>query len=418
MTSGTALELSTNCCVVGGGPAGIMLGFLLARAGIDVVVLEKHADFLRDFRGDTVHPSTLELMYELGLLEKLLQRPHQQVSQLGAQIGKEFVMVADFSKVPTHAKFIAFMPQWDFLNFMVEEAKRFKTFRLELNAEATDLIEESGRVVGIKAKTASGEMHVRAKLVVGADGRKSVIRERAGFEVFDAGAPMDVLWFRMSRKESDPSQTLGRVDAGVIFIMLNRGEYWQCGFVIAKGKLDDLKLEGLDAFRQKIIAIAPFLADRVHEIDTWDDVKLLTVKVDRLTKWHREGLLCIGDAAHAMSPIGGVGINLAVQDAVATANLLWKPLLDGTCGDVDLQKVQERRTYPTRMTQRLQIFLQNNFVRRALESQKPMSPPFVMRLLKSFPDLRAIPAKVLGIGFRPEHIHTPLDTASVVAKNQ
>ena len=416
MTNHTALEMTTTCCVVGGGPAGMMLGFLLARAGVEVVVLEKHGDFLRDFRGDTVHPSTLELMSELGILDELLKRPHQQVSQIGAQIGSEFVMIADFSRLSTHCKFLAFMPQWEFLNFIAEQAKQFSTFKLRMTAEATDLIEESGRIVGVKAKTPEGELHVRAQLVVGADGRGSITRQRAGFEVIDAAAPMDVLWLRMSRKESDPGQTLGRIDTGVIFIMLNREDYWQCGFVIPKGKLEELRTEGLDAFRQRVIKVAPFMADRLDEIKSWDDVKLLTVKVDRLTKWHREGLLCIGDAAHAMSPIGGVGINLAIQDAIATANALWKPLSEGTCGETDLQKVQERRLYPTRMTQRLQIFLQKNFVQKALESDKPMSLPLAMRLFKTVPRLRGIPAQVLGVGFRPEHIHSPLKKPAVISK--
>jgi 2-polyprenyl-6-methoxyphenol hydroxylase-like FAD-dependent oxidoreductase len=400
-------ELKTKCCVVGGGPAGMMLGFLLARAGVDVVVLEKHGDFLRDFRGDTVHPSTLELMHELGLLDELLKRPHQQVTKLGAEIGEQFMPMADFSYLPTKCKFIALMPQWDFLNFLAEHAKTYPTFTLRMKSEATGLEIENGRVVGVRATTESGELHVRADLVVGADGRGSIIRQSAGFEIEDLGAPMDVLWFRFPRKSSDPPQTVGRINIGVIFIMLNREDYWQCGYVIAKGKLEQLKTEGLDKFREKVIAVAPFTADRVDELKDWDQIKLLTVKVDRLQKWHRDGLLCIGDSAHAMSPIGGVGINLAVQDAVATANLLYEPLLRGACSELELQKVQERRTFPTKITQVLQVFLQRKFITKTLESSKLIKLPWFVRLIAAIPILHAIPAAVVGIGFRAEHIHSP-----------
>ncbi len=385
----------------------MMLGFLLARAGVDVVVLEKHGDFLRDFRGDTVHPSTLQVMHELGILDKLLERPHQEVVQLGGQFGEDFVPLGDFSYLTTKCRFIAFMPQWEFLNFLSETAKKYSTFVLRMNTEAAGLIEESGRIVGVKAITKSGELHVRADLVVGADGRSSVIREAAGLTVEDIGAPMDVLWLRLSRKDSDPPQTFGRVNAGVIFIMLNRGTYWQCGYVIEKGKLDQLRAEGLENFRNRINEVAPFVADRTDELQSWDDIKLLTVKVDRLKTWYRQGLLCIGDAAHAMSPIGGVGINLAIQDAVATANILYKPLLQKACSEADLKRVQERRLFPTQMTQGLQVALQNNFVKRTLESAKSMSLPWPMQLFKAIPFLRAIPAAVIGIGFRAEHVHTP-----------
>ena len=315
-------EVSVRCCIVGGGPAGMMLALLLARAGIAVLVLEKHGDFLRDFRGDTIHPSTLEVMYELGVLEEFLKRPHQELRTLGAQIGDTFLQVADFAHLPTHCQFVALMPQWDFLSFIAEQAKRYPGFRLEMEAEVTALTEEGGRVTGLRAETPLGSLTVRADLVVGADGRHSIVREKAGLEVADLGAPMDVLWMRLSRRPTDPGQTLGRVDAGRIFVMLNRQDYWQCAYVIPKGGFDQIRQGGLTAFRGEITRLAPYLGDRVGELDDWSDIKLLTVAVDRLRVWHRPGLLCIGDAAHAMSPIGGVGINLAIQDAVAAANIL------------------------------------------------------------------------------------------------
>jgi len=407
MSNEAITEITTTCCVVGGGPAGMMTGFLLARAGIDVVVLEKHGDFLRDFRGDTVHPSTLQLMHELGFLEEFLQRPHTQEHALGAQFGDQFVGLADFSYLRTKCRFIAFMPQWDFLNFLCEKAQRYLSFTLKLNTEVIDLIEENGTIAGVKAKSKDGELHIRAKLTIGADGRSSIVRERAGFEIEDLGAPMDVLWLRLSRKETDPKQVLGRISAGVILIMLNRDQYWQCGFVIPKGNLDQLKAEGLDKFRKRLTAVAPFVADRVKEVKSWDDLKLLTVKLDRLKKWHRQGLLCIGDSAHAMSPIGGVGINLAIQDAVATANILFHPLLNGYLIETHLRNVQERRMFPTVMTQRLQALIQRKFVQRTLASNKPIAMPWLAGLFSRFPILRAIPAHVIGIGFRAEHIHSP-----------
>src|ERR1700739_968935 len=347
------LEINTRCCVAGGGPAGMIAGFLLARAGVDVVVLEKHADFLRDFRGDTIHPSTLEIMYELGLLDEFLQRPHQEVRRLGAQIGDKSVEVADFTHLPTHCRFIAFMPQWDFLAFLAEHAKRFPAFQLKMEAEARDLTVDSGVVTGLLATTPGGEIRVRADLVVAADGRHSTLRERAGLEVLDSGAPMAVLWRRLSRRAVDPGQILGRIDTGRIFVMLNRGDYWQCAFVIPKGGFDEIRARGLPALRQEIAGLAPYLRDRVDELRDWSDVKLLSVSVDRLRAWHRPGLLCIGDAAHAMSPIGGVGITLAIQDAVAAANILTPRLLQGSVSQRDLEAVQRRREFPTRATQRL-----------------------------------------------------------------
>jgi 2-polyprenyl-6-methoxyphenol hydroxylase-like FAD-dependent oxidoreductase len=400
-------RLHTRCAVVGGGPAGMMLGFLLARAGVDAVVLEKHADFLRDFRGDTVHPSTLELMYELGLLDDFLKRPHQEVQQINGVVGDAEVPVADFSHLPTHCRFAAFMPQWDFLSFLVEHAQRYPPFHLRMQAQVTGLIEEGGRVVGVMATTPGGPLEVRADLVVGADGRHSTVRERAGLTVIDLGAPMDVLWMRLSRRPGDRRSVFGRFGQGKIFVMLDRGDYWQCAYVIPKGGIDELRERGLDAFRAAVTTIAPFLHDRVGELQSWDDVKLLTVAVDRLEKWYRPGLLCIGDAAHAMSPIGGVGINLAIQDAVAAANLLAAKLREGTVTEADLSKVQRRRSLPARLTQRVQILIQNRVIRRVLASQEQPQLPWLLKLLRRWPMLRRIPARLIGIGFRPEHVRTP-----------
>jgi 2-polyprenyl-6-methoxyphenol hydroxylase-like FAD-dependent oxidoreductase len=400
-------EVSVRCCIAGGGPAGMMLGFLLARAGISVLVLEKHADFLRDFRGDTIHPSTLELMYELGLLDEFLQRPHQEVRTLGAQIGDEFLQVADFTHLPTHCRFVAFMPQWDFLDFLAEHAKRFPAFQLKMEAEARDLTIEGERVTGLLATTPGGEVRIKADLVVAADGRHSTLREQAGLDVLDIGAPMDVLWMRLSRRSNDPGQTLGRIDTGRIFVMLNRQDYWQCAFVIPKGGFDEIRARGLPALREEIAGLAPYLRDRIGELRDWSDVKLLSVSVDRLRVWHRPGLLCIGDAAHAMSPIGGVGINLAVQDAVAAANILAPSLLAGSVSRRDLDAVQRRREFPTRATQRLQLIVQNRVIGRVLESTAKISPPFAVRVLDRVPFLRRFPARLIGLGFRPEHVSTP-----------
>ena len=396
-----------RCCIAGGGPAGMMLGLLLARAGVDVVVLEKHADFFRDFRGDTIHPSTLEVMHELGVLERLLTLPHQKVTRINGQFGDLALTVADFTYLRTQCRFVAFMPQWDFLNFLAEEAARYSTFQLRMQADVTGLIEEAGSVVGLRANTPDGPLEVRASLVVGADGRHSAVRSQAGLSVEEFGAPMDVLWFRLSRQSSDPADPVGRFDAGRIFIMLNRGDYWQCGFVIPKGSQDQLQGRGLPAFRDAVAQLAPFMADRVGELHDWEPIKLLTVQVDRLRQWYRPGLLCIGDAAHAMSPVGGVGINLAIQDAVATANLLTAPLRAAQLTTQDLQRVQDRREWPTHMTQRMQLMIQNRVIRRVLSDKGTLSPPIAIRLLAWFPFLHRIPARLIGMGFRPEHVRTP-----------
>jgi len=403
---------SIQCCVAGGGPAGMMLGLLLARTGVTVRVLEKHADFLRDFRGDTIHPSTLEVMHELGLLDGLLRLPHQEVRVLAAQIGDVIVPIADFTHLPTRCRFLAFMPQWDFLDFLARDAARYPGFQLQMRSEVTGILEESGRVVGVQAMTEAGPITVRADLVVAADGRHSLLRAQAGLRVEELGAPMDVLWFRLSRGRQDRGQTMGRFDAGQIFIMLDRGEYWQCGYVIPKGTFDDIREGGLQAFRERVARLAPPVRERVGELRTWDDLKLLTVRVDRLSRWYRPGFLCIGDAAHAMSPVGGVGINLAIQDAVAAANILAEPLRRRSLATEHLRQLQRRREWPTRVTQRLQVAIQKRLIAPALGGSRPLRPPLAVRLLGLIPLLRRIPARLIGIGIRPEHVTAPAAPAS------
>jgi 2-polyprenyl-6-methoxyphenol hydroxylase-like FAD-dependent oxidoreductase len=385
----------------------MMLGFLLARAGIPVLVLERHSDFLRDFRGDTIHPSTLELMYELGILEDFLKRPHQETRTLGGQVGEDFVQVADFGHLPTHCRFIALMPQWDFLDFIAEHAERYPAFQLRMDSEVNELIIENGRVTGLRATAPDGELTVRADLVVGADGRHSTVRDRAGLEILDLGAPMDVLWMRLSRRREDPGQSLGRFDTGRVFVMINRDDYWQCAYVIPKGGIDEIRSRGIEFLRGEIARLAPYLGGRTAELRDWSDVKLLSVSVDRLRKWYRPGLLCIGDAAHAMSPIGGVGINLAIQDAVAAANILLPHLKHGAVSENDLQAVQRRREFPTRATQAMQVFIQNRVIGRVLQSTERPSAPLALRLLRRMPFLTRIPARLIGLGIRPEHVRTP-----------
>jgi len=385
----------------------MMAGFLLARAGIEVVVLEKHWDFLRDFRGDTVHPSTLEVMHELGLLEDFLQRPHQKIERLRGVIGDTTVTIADFAHLPATCRYIVLMPQWDFLDFLADNARQYPHFKLLMDAEATDLLTGDDKVTGVKATTADGLVEVHAELTIGADGRGSRVRDRAGLRVEDFGAPIDVFWLRISRKPDEEAAALGRIRAGHVFVMLDRGSYWQCAYVIPKGASESVKSRGLEAFRQSIARIAPELADRVHELHDWDQVKLLTVKVDRLEQWHRVGLLVIGDAAHAMSPIGGVGINLAIQDAVAAANILADALYEHRVGLEDLAAVQKRRALPTRMTQSLQLALQERVIKRVLHANQPLQLPFTLKLLNRFPILQRIPARLVGLGFRPEHVRSP-----------
>ena len=402
------MTTQTRCCIVGGGPAGMMLGFLLARAGVDVVVLEKHKDFLRDFRGDTIHPSTLEIMAELGLLDEFLKLPHTEARTLGGAFGREQFTFVDFSHLPTRCKFIALMPQWDFLNFLSRHGGRYPGFHLRMEAAAVELIADEARVFGVRAVTPDGPLDIRADLVVGCDGRHSTVRALAGMKVDELGAPMDVLWFRLSRGANDPAQSMGRFDSGRIFVFIDRGDYWQCAYVIPKGTAEDVRQAGIEAFRAGLAQGVPQFADRVSELKDWDQIKLLTVAVDRLATWHRPGLLCIGDAAHAMSPIGGVGINLAVQDAVAAANILWEPLRAGRVSDDDLARVQQRREFPARVTQAIQVFLQNRVISRALAAKGELQAPLAIRLLGRFPLLRRIPARLLGLGVRPEHVRMPV----------
>lgn len=381
----------------------MMLGYLLARAGIDVIVLEKHGDFLRDFRGDTIHPSTLEVMNELGLYEGLLQRHHQPTPTIRANFGDFKVTMADFRHLPVRGKFIAMMPQWDFLDFIAKEAQRYSTFRLMMKAEVENLIEENGRIAGVIVGTSDGETKIFSDLVVGCDGRSSTVRDRAGLAVVNLGAPMDVLWFRISRLPSDPDESMGNFGQGAILAMINRGDYWQCGYVIAKDSLEQARTRGIDSFRKQIAKLAPFLANRTEELADIDDLALLTVKVDRLKQWHRPALLCIGDAAHAMSPIGGVGINLAIQDAVAAANLLTPPLRRGQITDADLHRVHKRRDLPTRVTQAAQVFIQKNVITAVLGGAEQFRPPRAVRLVARWPRLARIPARIVGMGVRPEH---------------
>ncbi len=393
------------CCIVGGGPAGMMLGYLLARAGLDVAVVEKHADFLRDFRGDTIHPSTLQIMHELGIVDEFLKRPHQEVRQLRGWIGRFELTIADFTHLPTHSKFLALMPQWDFLDFLAQQGKRYPGFHLMMQTQVTNLIEEGGRVSGVQVMTPEGPRDIRAELVVGADGRHSIVREKAGLVIENIGAPIDALWMRLTRNPTDRNETFGRFDRRKILAMLNRDTYWQIAYVIPKGAIDRIKAEGLDAFRNSLAELVPFLKDRMHELRTWDDVKLLTVRVDRLKEWYKPGLLCIGDAAHAMSPVGGVGINLAIQDAVAAANRLAKPLRENHVQLSDLEAVQRRRLFPTRVIQGFQVFAQNNILGTALGTTFS-TLPFPLRVLQAIPLLQRIPAWFIGVGVRPEHVQT------------
>jgi 2-polyprenyl-6-methoxyphenol hydroxylase-like FAD-dependent oxidoreductase len=413
-------SLRTRCCIAGGGPAGLMLGLLVARAGVDVTVLEKHGDFLRDFRGDTVHPSTLEVIHELGWLDEFLARPHDKARNISVMFGDTRAMIADFTRLKARCGFIAMMPQWEFLDFLRDHAVLYPGFRLLLDTEVASLVESTGpstglrtgRVTGVLAKGPEGEVEIQADLVIGADGRRSKVREAAGLVVRNLGAPIDVLWMRIGKRASDPSGSGGRIGTGRFMAMIDRGDYWQCAYLIAKGGIEQIRSRGLESFRRDVAALAPIFADRIEgDLKTWDDVKLLSVAVDRLEQWWKPGLLCIGDAAHAMSPIGGVGINLAIQDAVAAANILAAPLADDSVTPDAitslLAQVQQRRMFPTRVTQAVQVAAQNGLINPLLSSSKTPEVPFAIRMLNRFPVLRGMPAYAVGMGARPEHVRSP-----------
>jgi len=405
MTTLNVTTAKTTCCIIGGGPAGVMLGFLLARSSVDVTVLEKHTDFFRDFRGDTIHPSTLELMYELNLLDKLLAIRHSEIRRASAFVGDQTVTMADLSHLPTHAKFVALMPQWDFLSFLASEASQFPTFKLRMGWEATRLVQKDGVTTGVIANTPDGTVKIPATLTVGCDGRQAISRQAAHLPLVEEGVPIDVLWFRLSRSEHDPENGLGYMNYGRFLVLINRLDYFQVAFLIPKNGFEDMQQQGLETFQQNIAQVIPFLADRVAEIDSWDKVKLLTVHVNRLAKWWSPGLLCIGDAAHAMSPVGGIGINIALQDAVATANILTEALQSNSLTSYHLLRVQQYREGAVRNTQRFQVFV-HGILNRVLRNPNPIKLPWYVRLLTSIPGFKYLIARFIGMGLQPEHIHT------------
>jgi len=398
------VTIETGCAIVGGGPGGLMLGLLLARAGIEVTVLERHDDFLRDFRGDTIHPSTLEVMRQIGLLDGLLALPHTRAPTLHAEIGGRDVTIADFSRLPVSCRYIAFMPQWDFLAFLAREAGKYPGFRLTMGAKVDDLVEENGRVAEVLASTPDGPLRIRAKLFVGADGRNSVVRQKAGLEVESFGNPSDVLWMKLSHQPEDPPYTMGHGGPRQGFVMIDRGDYWQCGFIVRKGSFSEVREQGIEAFRQQVAAVSPLPAERMAEVQDWDDVSLLSIRIDRLKTWWKPGLICIGDAAHAMSPIGGVGVNLAIQDAVAAANQLAEPLRAGEDLDRHLRAIEKRRSFPTRATQKLQLMMRRNRKAKAADDGPPEGPPAFVRTIIRWPILAHLAGRLIGLGFRPERV--------------
>ena len=398
--------MQTQCCIVGGGPAGMMLGFLLARAGVEVAVLEKHGDFLRDFRGDTVHPSTMTVMDELGLLDEFLKLPHHKISCFAGYFGTRRVEMVDLAHLPVRAPFIAMMPQWDFLDFIAAHGKRYPRFKLLMHTEAKALMSEDGKVVGVRATIEGKDEDIRADLVVGCDGRHSMVREQTGLKLDVLGAPMDVMWFRITHQPGDPEELMGRFNAGGMIVMLDRGDYWQCAYVIQKGSADRVRAGGIAKIRETLGRLMPEFEQRLSELASVDDLKLLTVAVERLEKWWKPGVLCIGDAAHTMSPIGGVGVNIAIQDAVAASNILAVPLREGRLKDSDLAAVQARRLFPARFTQAVQVAVQKGIVAPALASTGQVKVPFAIELMQLFPILRRIPARIAGTGVRPEHVQT------------
>jgi len=400
---GAMSDISTQCVIAGGGPAGLMYGYLLARQGVDVVVLEKHADFLRDFRGDTVHPSTLGLFNDLGLLEAFLQRPHEKTRSVSIKLSGKDYRVADFGRLKTPAKYIAMMPQWDFLDFIADEARKLPNFKLMMSTRATSLIDENERIAGLQARSGTDVFNIRAALSIAADGRGSILRDKSGLSVLDVGAPIDVFWMRLPRTEVAADESLGRANRHGFLVLINRGGYWQAALPFAKGGAEIIREQGITAFRERIVRIAPMLADRVGAVKSWDDAKLLTVQVNRLETWWRDGLLFIGDAAHAMSPLGGVGINLAIQDAAAAARILGPSLLVGAVPGKMLAKVQKRREWPAKMTQKAQVLGHERVLVPILTTDAPLKAPWPLKLLNRFGFLRGFPARAIGIGLRPEH---------------